>query len=617
MKHRFAALLLAGIMALSLAACGQQSAANNGSTSEPDTSAVQSNTPEDALIIAQQGMFSAGGTVITSDGTFDVSNYYMSREGSTAHVDHANVLYQIPAEESSLPMVFLHGYGQSRMGWMTTPDGREGWSDMFLRMGHSVWLIDQPRRGEAGQTSVAGTITTEPSDQTWYTQFRIGTYLNDEFTYNEGSQFPAGEESLDQFFRQMTPDTGMDNAGGDQNIDNAVVAQAVATAIDEVYERTGKDSILVTHSQGGMPGWETARYTDHVAAIVAIEPGMAPQVDSDDYKALLEKKVPVTFYYGDYIGAEFTDVPAAAMWGMMASTADTFTEAYNAAGGSSTVVHLPDEGITGNDHFMFQDLNNDVIADHIESWIQANVGWTGFRSWTELDEDMIVVSAQLTDWGEKSVRQAIELTEYFIRNFAVDENRVYAAGYSAGGETMSRAISMRPDLYTAYLHGASQWDGTFEPVAENRVAVYIFMAENDEYYGSQKARSAYNGLHDAYEDVGLRDEQIDQLLQLEIPDNAYFNALGIHGNYHGGGNVLFDDEQILNWILSARRPEGDRVENAGFSDENAIAAYALNTVEWARANGIVNGKSGNRFDPKGNATRAEVATILRNYMETQ
>ena len=149
-------------------------------------------------------------------------------------------------------MVFLHGYGQSRMGWMTTPDGREGWSDMFLKMGHSVFLIDQPRRGEAGQTSVAGTINTEPSDQTWYTQFRIGTYLNDEFTYNEGSQFPAGEEALDQFFRQMTPDTGMDNAGGDQNIDNTVVAQAVAATIDEVYARTGKDSILVTHSQGGI-----------------------------------------------------------------------------------------------------------------------------------------------------------------------------------------------------------------------------------------------------------------------------------------------------------------------------------------------------------------------------
>ena len=221
-------------------------------------------------------MFSAGGTVIQSDGTFDVSNYYMSREGSTSHVDHANVLYQIPAQESGLPMVFLHGYGQSRMGWMTTPDGREGWSNLFLRKGHSVFLIDQPRRGEAGQTSVAGTISTEPSDQTWYTQFRIGTYIDGAFTYNENSQFPQGEDVLDQFFRQMTPDTGMDSANGDQNIDNTVVAQAVAAAIDKAYEKTGKDSILVTHSQGGIPGWDTVLYTDHIAAIIAIEPGMAP-----------------------------------------------------------------------------------------------------------------------------------------------------------------------------------------------------------------------------------------------------------------------------------------------------------------------------------------------------
>ena len=33
---------------------------------------------------------------------------------------------------------------------------------------------------------------------------------------------------------------------------------------------------------------------------------------------------------------------------------------------------LPEEGITGNDHFLFQDLNHDVIADHVENWIQAN-----------------------------------------------------------------------------------------------------------------------------------------------------------------------------------------------------------------------------------------------------
>ncbi len=375
MKKRMASLLLSGVLSAAvLAGCGN--AASTASSSAEAAEAVESTVETSAddndsenLVLKEQGMFSAGGTVITSEGTFDVSNYYTSREGSTSHVDHANVLYQIPENDTELPMVFLHGYGQSRMGWMTTPDGREGWSDMFLKKGHSVFLIDQPRRGEAGQTSVAGTISTEPSDQTWYTQFRIGTYVDDAFTYNENSQFPQGEEVLDQFFRQMTPDTAMDAVNGDQNIDMEVVAQAVAATVDEAYEKTGKDVILVTHSQGGLAGWEVPRYTDHVAAIVAIEPGMAPAADTDAYNTLVEKQIPIAFYYGDYIGEEYTDVPAAAMWTMMSATADTFTESYTADGGESTVVRLPEEGIYGNDHMMFQDLNNDVIADHIQDWI--------------------------------------------------------------------------------------------------------------------------------------------------------------------------------------------------------------------------------------------------------
>ena len=44
----------------------------------------------------------------------------------------------------------------------------------------------------------------------------------------------------------------------------------------------------------------------------------------------------------------------------------------------------------------------------------SNLNWSGFTAWTRLDTEMVVVSAQLTDWGEKSARQAIELTEYFI-----------------------------------------------------------------------------------------------------------------------------------------------------------------------------------------------------------
>ena len=140
------------------------------------------------LSIAEQGMFSAGGTVTEPvEGDYNPTTNWLdvTRAGNTAHVDHANVLYQIPTNDNDHPIVYLHGYGQSRMGWMTTPDGREGWATYFLRNGHSAYLVDQPGRGEAGaqaSMSTDGFLDTwsedskeyKPGDQAWYTHFRIG-----------------------------------------------------------------------------------------------------------------------------------------------------------------------------------------------------------------------------------------------------------------------------------------------------------------------------------------------------------------------------------------------------------------------------------------------------------
>ena len=182
-SKKILSMLMVGATVTSLMAGSVSAyAADNTETTE----AASSETTE-PLTIAEQRIFSAGGITITSDGTFNPEDQWEETgAGQTSHVDHANVLYQIPEEETSLPMVFLHGYGQSRMGWMTTPDGREGWAEMFLRDGHSVYLVDEPRRGEAGQTSVSGTISTKTLDQRWYTQFRIGRWEDGKSVPNEG-----------------------------------------------------------------------------------------------------------------------------------------------------------------------------------------------------------------------------------------------------------------------------------------------------------------------------------------------------------------------------------------------------------------------------------------------
>lgn len=78
------------------------------------------------LIIREQGVFSAGGTVTEPlPGEFNVAENWLdfSRAGNTAHVDHANVFYQIPDGESKTPMVFLHGYDRAERVGNTLPTG--------------------------------------------------------------------------------------------------------------------------------------------------------------------------------------------------------------------------------------------------------------------------------------------------------------------------------------------------------------------------------------------------------------------------------------------------------------------------------------------------------------
>ena len=51
-----------------------------------------------------------------------------------------------------------------------------------------------------------------------------------------------------------------------------------------------------------------------------------------------------------------------------------------------------------------------------------------------------------------------------------------------------------------------------------------------------------------------------------------------------------------------------------FSDASTVSSYAVNAMQWAVANGIVNGSNG-KLNPQNNATRAQVAAILMRFCE--
>ena len=344
-----------------LVGCGS----SNGNSSD---GSQEAGIPEGAIVIEKQGVFASGGTVTEPrPGKYDETQNWLdqTRAGTTTHVDHANTFYQIPVGASKSPMVFLHGYGQTRTGWQATPDGREGWSDIFLKKGRAVFLVDQPRRGAAGATEE---IVNNPGDvdgtkfkvgeQAWYTHFRIGRVAPDRY---EGSQFPAGDEAQNQFFRQMTPNTG--------NYDEPLFGKALSAVMVDVHKMTGKKAVYVTHSQGGRVGWKTD--AENIAAIVAVEPGFAPEVGSAEYKKFLAAKTPMLFLFGDYIENGPADIQSTGFWKMVMEQCRDFAKHYNEDGGDATVIYLPDIGIHGNSHFMFQEMNNAEIAEHVEKWLES------------------------------------------------------------------------------------------------------------------------------------------------------------------------------------------------------------------------------------------------------
>lgn len=93
------------------------------------------------------------------------------------------------------------------------------------------------------------------------------------------------------------------------------------------------------------------------------------------------------------------------------------------------------------------------------------------------------------------------------------------------------------------------------------------------------------------------------------------NIVGGYGNGRFGPNDNITREQLAVMLWRYAREPATAIKELNFSDANEASGYALNALCWATENGIINGKGDNILDPKGFATRAQVAQMLMNYLK--
>jgi hypothetical protein len=352
--------LKSGAIGLASAAVAPGTLSGRTSAGESLGEAEDSAAP---LVIKEQGSFFVGGTVVTA------------AKGDTFHGDHAYVQYQVPPDARSLPLVMWHGAGQFSKTWETTPDGREGYQSIFVRRGFSTYLLDQPRRGRAGRGTVGATIPSAVANESsLWGLFRLGTWAPpDPPSFFPNVQFPQDSQSLAQYYRQQTPNTGPQS--------NTLSSDAIAA----LFEKIGP-GVLITHSMGGLPGWLTAIKAQNVKAVVSYEtsfyvfptgevpppvptgfvPVSGTAVSPADFEKLT--RIPILLVFGDNIPTTPSSTVLDVWRGTMIM-AQSFVNAVNSHGGDAELLHLPRIGVYGNTHFAFSDLNNLLIADLLSAWL--------------------------------------------------------------------------------------------------------------------------------------------------------------------------------------------------------------------------------------------------------
>lgn len=253
------------------------------------------------------------------------------------------------------PVLLWHGGGMTGVTWETTPDGRPGWHDLFMRRGFDTYVSDAVHRGRASWPTAsaihADTFESRTIEQAW-DLFRFGEAAAFDLecptlSAFEGQQFPV--EAIASLARQFVPRwVGR--------------KQATLAAYEALLTRTGP-AIVITHSEGARYAMELAvSRPQWFKAVVLVEPAGAPDVCWGQAFNNGVTKPAFCVVWGDHFAHS-------QRWQHYRASAESWLDRIRAAAAQIDVIDLPQLGIRGNSHLPMMDRNSDEVAQRLVDWL--------------------------------------------------------------------------------------------------------------------------------------------------------------------------------------------------------------------------------------------------------
>ena len=280
--------------------------------------------------------------------------------GGRIVVNQMYVEYAVPKRQKpgAFPVIMVHGSGHTGKTYDTTPDGRDGWKQHFLRKGFTVYVVDHVGRARSGwnaesinQAQTKGDAALIPNggvvqftyERAWGV-FRFGPKPDE---WWPDSKFP--HKHVDQYMAQLVPNT------------EATLPQPTQKTVDALVAFLGKigPAMVMVHSQSGTYGTQTAlARPDLVKALINVE-GRSGCILTPEQTRIMA-------------GVPWLNVAGDHEWNGEAECRKAVANVVG-AGGKAAFLATYENGVRGNTHMMMMDTNNLQVADWILDWVARNV----------------------------------------------------------------------------------------------------------------------------------------------------------------------------------------------------------------------------------------------------